>query len=52
MTKTQNIFNSLSSLCKKFDLRFKRHARAMQATDKQYERMHILIGKESVKEKM
>ena len=29
----------------------KGHIRAMQVTDKQYERMHILIGEESVEEK-
>lgn len=29
----------------------KGHIRAMQITDKQYERMHILIGEESVEEK-
>jgi CRISPR-associated protein Cas2 len=29
----------------------KGHIRAMQITDKQYERMHILIGEETVEEK-
>ncbi|QOR62874.1 CRISPR-associated endonuclease Cas2 [Sulfurovum indicum] len=29
----------------------KGHIRAMQVTDKQYERMHILIGEETVEEK-
>jgi CRISPR-associated protein Cas2 len=29
----------------------KGHIRAMQVTDKQYERMHILIGKETIEEK-
>ena len=29
----------------------KGHIRAMQVTDKQYERMHILIGEETIEEK-
>ena len=48
--KGQDIVNKYLDIVMK-NLPSKGHIRAMQVTDKQYERMEILIGEESVEEK-
>ena len=48
--KGQDIVNKYLDIVMKH-LPSKGHIRAMQVTDKQYERMEILIGEESVEEK-